>query len=115
MESNFCWLVHIEAGLNPHQAWNGLKVALLAMPCPEQDDRISVKAPTDYDVTSDVGDNGEFVHIEIRFKTEVNAVGFYDNAKGLQGIFVACDYGEMNVHECHIPGEGCRIIKSMEK
>lgn len=119
MASKYCLIVHLQSAETPHPSWNGLKVAALAVPPSIDDNRVFAPRPVDYVVKQDVGDNGEFVRIVVRFNTEIDATEFYDNARGLSGIFTACKQGSpgssyMHVHECFIPGQRCSIISGKE-
>lgn len=119
---NYCWKMRIEG--NSHQSWNGLKIAALALPPASDDPRVFLSRPQDYKVNvgtykNEFEEDIEYVDIEVRFDTEEDATEFFDNARGLNGIFVACDAGYTHVHECYrTDGEGnklsCRIIPGKE-
>lgn len=107
----FCFMMHLET------TNMGLRAAALAIAPLQSDDRVWAPRDSDYLVTA----TAEYIHVEVRFKTEEGATTFYDAAKsGLTGLFVACTVGEpgdsyLHVHECKSKG-GCKPIegKSME-
>lgn len=116
----FCWMAHIKSDVLPHSNWNELKTDLLVVAPDVNDSKVHAPRPADYEARQGIDEDGcEWVHIEIRFKSEAEATAFYDSAKGLIGDFEACKEGDpgssyMHVHECEIPKKGCRIIKEIK-
>lgn len=118
MASNYCFQVHLQSAVDPHPSWNGLKVAVMNVPPPDTDPRVFAPRPADYEVREDP--DGTWVHIEVRFHTEEDATEFFDNARALSGIFIACKQNDpgssyMHVHECYRDNLGCRIIAEKEE
>ncbi len=117
MASKYCFQAHLQSADPPHGSWNGLKVAFLNVPPAEDDPRVFAPIPDDYIVKED--DDGKWVHIQVRFYTEEDATEFFDDARALNGIFVACKQNDagssyMHVHECFRDNLGCRIISAKE-
>lgn len=109
----YCLMMHLRTD-NP-----GLQTAALAVAPNILDNRVYAPRLGEYKVELEgAEDGGMCVNVEVRFNTEADAIDFYNNAKGLAGIFTACRQGApgssyIHIHECfadETPGSPCHLL-----